>query len=143
MESVNDSSGKFCGIVKILSGLLCITGFALNSLAMTKQFFSGKTVMSGDVKPYESLLLPPILICNKTPYKTDDLSQILKNYTANTLQLEDFLIDATVYQTGAEPFTHQNTSRSGITVKDQVTAVYTAFYGKCYLLHPNIKVYTA
>ena len=130
-----------CWTLKGVSAGLCVIGFVLNSYAMMVQYSSKKTVLSGEIQSYKSIIPPSIIVCNQTAFKDNNVYTHLDEYLANSLALDDFLIDISMQKNTNEAEKGQgNPSSLRMSMINNITSIYTAYNGHCFLIRSGIKV---
>ena len=89
-------------LAQIVSSILCLVGFVLNSLAIFENFIEGKKVTSNELQRNDKLLFPSITMCSLSGYKEemDEFSDLdLENFLNKTTYLDEILWDVYVDET--------------------------------------------
>ena len=120
--------------IKTVTFIICLAGFAGNSLMSFKVFIGKQTITSQDQQHHEELSLPSLTICSLSGYKKriskyQDFD--LNNYLNNTLELDEIIL-----------------SVDGMTIEQikknrtfwEVTTTYNLFRGRCYTIRYIPKV---
>lgn len=118
--------------LKTLTAIICLIGFFANNFAILKQFASGKTILSINLKESEALYLPAIVICNFSAYIESKRASVgVDDYLNNTLKLSNILLSVTFddkYE--KNPLYPKRKISDNLTVE----SVYSYYRGHCYLV---------
>ena len=107
--------------LKVLTVLVCLFLFVLNTWNIFEDFISGSTVETSSLHhpPSDKLQLPNIVLCNYSAYKNTSTYGSVEQYLENTLNPWAYIL-------GVWP---NNTNKSNKNWKFQ--PIYTVFSGHC------------
>ena len=136
MAEINHEST--CKVLKLVTYVICLLGFFVNSSAIFQTFASKTTIKSTRVVPAPDGVLeaPILLICNSTPYKEPKLYTSLDAFKNNTMKKDDFIVDALVVQNGSQGVL----SYKPRSIKENVKEIATMFHGTCITIDSKIQV---
>ena len=136
MAEINHKTA--CKVLKLVTYVICLLGFFVNSFAIFQTFASDTTIKSTRVVPAPDRVLeaPILLICNSTPYKEPKLYTSLDAFKNNTMKRDDFIVDALVVQNGAQGVL----SYKPRSIKENVKEIATMFHGTCITIDSKIQV---
>ena len=128
--------------VKIITFIICLTGFAWNSSINFTQFIGRDTITSQDLQQNEKLALPSFTLCGQSGFKEkvtkyQDLE--LNNYLTKTLELDEIVI--AVYDDVSKT-SYDLKQLKKITTLWEVTTTYSQFRGRCHTIRYIPKVIT-
>lgn len=132
-----DSNKKACQYSKWLCFIVCLFVFIFSNHKLFNKFSENNTVLSTkSIHPPDNLLeLPAVLICSENAFKTPVLYTDPGSYKQNTMDLDDFLIDALFF----EQLSLVNPNKRPKSMRDHFKEVETFFHGTCYLINNKTK----
>ena len=136
MSEINQQTA--CKVLKLVTHVICLLRFFVNSFAIFQTFASNTTIKSTRVVPAPGGVLeaPILLICNSTPYKDPTLYTSLDAFKNNTMKRDDFIVDALVVENGAQGVL----SYKPRSIKENVKEIATMFHGTCITIDSKIQV---
>ena len=133
-------------IIKTVTFIICLTGFAWNSSINFTQFIGRDTITSQDLQQNEKLALPSFTLCGQSGFKEkvtkyQDLE--LNNYLTKTLELDEIFISVInddIYEVNKKSFDLKQLKK--VTTLWEITTTYSQFRGRCHTIRYIPKVIT-
>ena len=132
-----DGNKKAFQYSKWLCFIVCLFVFIFSNHKLFNKFSENNTVLSTkSIQPSDDLIeLPAVLICNENAFKTPVLYTDPGSYKQNTMDLDDFLIDALFI----EQLNLANLNKRPRSMRDHFKEVVTFVHGTCYLINNKTK----
>lgn len=132
----NKTCSCLCLILKAVTVITCIIGFAFNSWATIDQFRRGATLVSTHwTYVDDGITIPAITVCNATGFKDPTLyHSTYEDYDRNTMSLEDFFVNLTMQALNE---LHEDNKAP---TSYRVETIYTVHFGRCYTFYIKGKV---
>ena len=135
---------KCCMTIKVITVILCISGFVCNSFIIFKQYIAEETVTSNNIEDNLELQFPSLTLCGCHGFKEENnnLSNFeLERYINNTINLDDI-----IYCVQDQYSVCLKCNCSGKPLLDlesekwKLSTTYSAYRGRCYTIEYHRKV---
>lgn len=129
---------KWILLLKAIAVAICSVFFFGNNFVIFQQFISHKSYYASKLDFRDRLLLPNIVVCNSSAFKTPKVPTLdLDHYLKNTFQLSDSLLAITSgYAGGSGSPTLEETiwNSSYISESIDIQPILTYYRGRCFMI---------
>ena len=135
-----EMKGRIWIAVKTITFIICLAGFAWNSLKNFTQFIGKQTITTEDLQHNEELVLPSFTLCGISSFKekvTNYQDLELNNYLTNTLELDEIFI-AFFDKINKRIFDLKQLKK--VTTLWKITTTYSQMRGRCHTIRYLPKV---
>ena len=137
-----EMKGRIWIAVKTITFIICLAGFARNSLTNFTQFIGRQTITTEDLQHNEGLVLPSFTLCGQSGFKEkvtkyQDLE--LNNYLTETLELDEIVIAVELHaEVNKRSFDLKQLKKT--TTLWEVTTTFNTNRGRCHTIRYLPKV---
>ena len=132
---------QFWTCIKGITGIFCVAGFCVYSIAIFYQFISGRTITSHNIDKHSKLWLPSITLCNISGFKKpiDEHADIeFDKYLNYTIELHEII--SVIWYTNQNGEIEYNSPPFNNSKLFTISTTFSAFKGRCYTIEYKKKV---